>query len=101
MQFDSAGKLRAFGGDHDTEIAAACVALANNLSHLIDVERNFWHKDHIGAAANTAVGGDPARVAPHDFDDDHAIMSLGGSVYAVDGVGRDVHGGVEAKGKVG
>ncbi len=44
---------------------------------------------------------DPARLAPHDLDDHRAVMALGGGAQAVDGLGGDVDGGVEAEAVLG
>ena len=44
---------------------------------------------------------DPAGVAAHRLDDDDPVVRLGGRVAAVDRVGRDRDGGVEAEGVVG
>ena len=51
-------------------------------------------------AAGDAGGiGDPAGIAAHDFDDDDAVVRVGGGVDAVDGLGGDHDGGVEAEGR--
>ena len=44
---------------------------------------------------------DPAGVAAHRLDDDDPVVRLGGRVAAVDRLGRDRDGGVEAEGVVG
>ena len=51
--------------------------------------------------AMPGVGGDPARVAAHHLDDDHAVVRLGRGVQAVDRVGGDLHRGLEAEREVG
>ena len=73
----------------------------SRVADLVDVERALGHEDHVGAAGHARVGGDPAGVAAHDLDDDHAVVRLGGRVQAVDRVGRDLHRGLEAEGVVG
>ena len=40
---------------------------------------------------------DPSRVAPHHLDDHDAMVRLSGRVQAIDRVGRECHGGVEAE----
>ena len=45
--------------------------------------------------------GDPAGVAAHHLDDHHAVVRLGGRVQAVDRLGADRDGRVEAEGVVG
>ena len=53
------------------------------------------------AAGDAGGVGDPAGVAAHDFNDDHAVVRVGGGVDAVDGLGGDHDRGVEAEGLVG
>ena len=77
------------------------VAARDALADLVDVERALGDEDDIGAARDPRVRGDPARVAAHDLDDDHAVVRLGRRVQAVDRVGRDLHRGVEAEREVG
>jgi hypothetical protein len=66
-----------------------------------NVERPLGHQDHVGAAGDAGVGGDPPGVAAHHLDDDHAVVRLGGGVQAVDRVGGDLHRGLEAEREVG
>ena len=51
--------------------------------------------------AMPGVDGDPAGVAAHHLDDDHAVVRLGRRVQAVDRVGGDLHRGLEAEREVG
>ncbi len=91
----------ALGDDHDREAAAALVAAAQVRAHLLDVERALGHEDRVGAARDPGVRGDPAGVAAHHLDDHHAVVRLRGGVQAVDRVGHDLHGGLEAERDVG
>ena len=77
------------------------MTLANGSAHLFDIERNFWNQDDVGAPGDSAIDGNPARRASHDFDDDHAIVRLGRRVHAIDGFGGNTHGRVEAEGEIG
>ncbi len=54
-------------------------------------------EDHVGAAGDAAHHADPARVAPHHLDHHHAVVRFGGRVQAVDRLGRDPDGSVEAE----
>ena len=92
---------RALGDDDDRERPAAALAAAQVLADLLDVERALGHEDRVGAAGHAGVHGDPAGVAAHDLADDHAVVRLGGGVQAVDRVGGDLHGGLEAERVVG
>ena len=58
-------------------------------------------QDHVGAAGEAGVEGDPAGVAAHHLDDQHPVVAVGGRVQAVDRLHRDVDRGVEAEGVVG
>ena len=71
------------------------------LADLVEVERALGDEDRVGAAGHPRVDRDPAGVAAHDLDDDHAVVRLGRRVQAVDRVGRDLHRGVEAERVVG
>ena len=68
---------------------------------LVDVERLLGHEDLGRPAGDAGVGGDPAGVAAHDLADDDPIVRLGGGVQPVDGLGGDLHRGVEAEGDLG
>ena len=88
------GPLR---GHHDREVPAALVAAPDQPADLLDVEGTLGDEDHIGAACQPGVERDPAGVAAHHLDHEVAVVALRGGVEAVDGVGRDLEGGVEAE----
>jgi hypothetical protein len=46
---------------------------------------------------HAGVERDPAGVPPHHLDDHDAVVRLGGRVQPIDGVGREIDGGVEAE----
>ena len=56
---------------------------------------------HRRPTGDPGVGGDPAAVAAHHLDDHHPVVALGRRVQPVDGVGGDLHRGVEAERDVG
>src|ERR1019366_4438949 len=66
-----------------------------------DVDFLLGNKDDVRTASHAGGIGDPAGIASHHFDNDDAIVRIGGGVDAVDGLGGDHHGGIEAKGGVG
>ena len=66
-----------------------------------DVERHFRHQHDVGTAGHPGVDGDPPRVAAHHLHDHHPVVALGRRVEAVDGVGRDLHRGLEPEREVG
>src|SRR5262249_17699987 len=96
-----ARQLAALADDDDGEVLAARVPLPDPLRDLLEVDRDLGHEDHVGAAGDAAHHRDPARVAAHHLDDHHAVVRLGGRVEAVDRLGRDEDGGVEAERVVG
>ena len=73
------------------------VALANAPRDVLEVVRNLRDQDHVGAAGHAAVQRNPAGVPPHDLDHHDPPVRFGGRVQAVDGVGREAHGRVEAE----
>src|SRR4029077_7995838 len=97
----SGGELGPFGGHYDAEVSAASMPLANELRNLFDIERNFRNENHIRATGDAAVDRNPARVPAHDLDYDHAIMSLGRRVHAINRAGCDVNRRIKAEGEVG
>src|SRR5207248_7320962 len=98
---DACRQAGSFCDDNHAEVASASVALGNGLGNLVQVEWALGNENHIGAAGDAAVDSDPAGVASHHFDDDYAVVRLGRRVYAVDGFGGAVHGGVECEAEVG
>ena len=82
-------------------VAAALVLPFEGVGDFVDIERLFGYKNDVGAARNAGVDCNPAGTAPHHFDNDHAIMRFGRRVYAVNGLGRDHHGGIETEADVG
>ena len=79
----------------------ALEALLDERADGLDVERLLGDEDDVGAAGEAGVQGDPARVAAHHLDDEHAVVRLGRGVQPVDRLHRDVDRGVEAEGEVG
>ncbi len=95
------GNLYAFGKGDDGELLAEDVALVDVGADVLDGEGNFGNENDVSAAGDSGVQGNPSGVASHDFDDHDAMVRLGGGVDAVDGIGCDVDGGVEAEGDIG
>ena len=68
---------------------------------MVDVDGFLGNQYDVRAAGHAGGVGDPAGVAAHDFDDDDAVVRVGGGVDAIDGFGGDHDCGVEAEGRVG
>src|ERR1044072_7901029 len=91
----------ALGGDDDGELRAAGIARANLLGHLLDREGNLGDEDDIRAARDARVESNPTSVAPHHFENHHAVVRLGRRVQTVERLGGDVERGHEAEGQLG
>ena len=59
------------------------------------------HEDVVGGDGDAGEAGDPAGVPSHGLDDHDAAMAFGGGAEAVDCLGDDVDGVVEAEGEIG
>src|SRR4051794_32326562 len=88
----------AFGHDDDREIFSLLCALGNLVANALVAERDFWNKDHIGAASHAGKQCNPTGVAAHHFQDHYALMAFGSGVETIDRVGRASDGRIEAEG---
>ena len=94
-------QVAALGDDDDAVVLAVVVVVLEQGADVVDVDFFFRNEDDVRAAGNAGGIGDPAGIAAHDFNDDDAVVRVGGGVDAVDGLGGDHDGGVEAEGLVG
>ena len=69
--------------------------------HLVEIDRPLRDQDHVRAAGDSAVNGDPPGVPAHHLDDHHAVVRLGSRVQTVDRLGADRHRRVEPERVVG
>ena len=88
---------RALRHHHDRERPAASVPAPHQAADFLDVEGPLRDQDHVGAAGDAGMQGDPAGVTAHHLDDHHPVVRLRGGVEAVDGLGRDLEPGVESE----
>ena len=95
------GQMAAFGDHHHAVVLAVVVVVLEQRADVVDVDVLFGNQDDVRAAGNAGGIGDPAGIAAHHFDDDDAIVRVGGGVDAVDGFGGNHDGRVEAEGLVG
>ena len=93
--------MAAFGDDNDAVMLAVIVVVLEQGADMVDVDLLLGNENDVGAASNAGGIGDPAGVAAHHFDDDDAVVRVGGGVDAVNGLGGNHDGGIEAKGLVG
>ena len=80
---------------------AALHAAHHRLGHLFVGEGELRQQDHVRAAGHARIQGEPTGLVAHDLHHHGAGMAGRGGVQAVDDLGADVHGGVEAEGDVG
>ena len=62
---------------------------------MIQIERNLRNQNDVRAAGDAGVQRNPSGVAAHHFDHHDAMVRFGRGVQPIDGVGREVHRGVE------
>ena len=77
------------------------MAPAQPLAHGLEREGDLRYQDLGRAAGDPGMHGDPADVATHHLAHDHPVMGLGRGLEPVDGLGGDLHGGVEPEGHLG
>src|SRR5258708_4127453 len=93
--------MATFSNNDNAIMLAVIVVILEQSANVFDVDFVLGDKDDVGATRNSCGIGDPPGIAAHDFDDNDAVMGVGGSVDAVDGFGSDGNGRVVAKGLVG
>ena len=69
--------------------------------NLLDVKRLLRNQDHVRAAGDRRLNGDPAGFAAHHFHHDHAVVRFRGGVNAVNGFSGDAYSRIKAKAKIG
>ena len=73
------------------------LAVENLVADVLEGPGDFGNQNHVGAAGDARVQGDPAGVTAHDFEDQDPLVAGGRGVEAVERVGRAVDGAVEAE----
>src|SRR5207237_6319105 len=96
-----ARQLAAFADDDDREVLATAVAAVDLVADDVVVDGDLGDEDHVRAAGDPTVHGDPAGVAAHYLDDHDAVVRLGRRMQAVDRLCADRDGRIEAEGVVG
>ncbi len=89
--------LGPLGHHHQGVHASPAVPLPDLGGHLVQVEGDLGDEDGVGAPGDARVQGDPAGVAAHHLHHHHPLVALGGAVQAVQALGGERHGGVEAE----
>ena len=75
---------------YDAELCTALVALLNLLRDGVEVIGDLRDEDNISPAGDTGCQGDPTRVPPHEFEDEHAVVAFGGGVEFVERLHRRI-----------
>src|SRR5438128_5628741 len=90
-------RMRVFGDHHDREGAAIFLAMAQQIADARNAERMLGYQNHISAAGDASIGGNPSGVAAHNFDDHNAMMRLSSRMQPIDSVGDNRYCRVEAE----
>ena len=91
---------RALGDGQNGKRLFAVGARLDHLGHFPDIIGNFGQKHHVRAAGKAGIQRQPARLVAHDLNHHAPPVRGGGGMDAVNHVGGDIHGGVEAEGKI-
>src|SRR3954469_1809713 len=86
--------------DDDREPLPRLEPLPDPASQFLDVEGPLRHDDGVRTGRHPGVQRYPAGVPPHDLDDEHPLVGLGGGLEPVEGLRRDPYRGVEPEGDV-
>jgi hypothetical protein len=93
--------LRSFGDDDHRAFGAFFFPAQDLGGHFGKFKGNFWNENDVCTTCESAVQGDPAGVAPHDFDHHDAFVARGCGMEAVEGAGNAFDSGVEAECHIG
>src|SRR5690606_1895304 len=89
-------EVRAFRDDAHRVAFAAHVCVFERLTDLFERGRALWDDDELRAAENAAHRRQIATVAPHDFEQEAALVAAGGVAQLVDRVEDGVERGIDA-----
>ena len=89
------------GHGQNREVLARLGAVLDSSGDLLDVVGQLRQQDDVSAARNAGVQRQPAGFVAHDLNAHDAAVAARGGVDAVNDLGGDVHGSVEAERHVG
>jgi hypothetical protein len=89
-----------FGNDDDRRIVTRKSVL-DERAHFIDVEGSFGDKYCVCTSGDAGMPCDPTRVASHDLDNEHTVMTLRRGVQSIDRFSGNRHGSVKTERVVG
>src|ERR1700739_1673298 len=93
--------MAAFRNDNNPVVLAVIVVVLEQRANVVDIDLLFGDEDNVRAGGNARCVSDPAGVPAHHFDNDDAIVRVGGRVDAIDGFGGDHDRSVKAEGLIG
>ena len=99
--------LSFFGGEctlrhgKDGEVLASLGAALHGVGNLLDIVGMFGDEDDIGAARDAGIQCQPSGLVAHHLNAHHAAVAACGGVDAVNDLGCNVHGGMEAERDIG
>src|SRR3712207_5994139 len=85
----------------DAPFFASLGALLEEVGDGLEVGLDLGDQGHVRGGGDAGSPGDPARVPPHDLDDDDPLVALGRGPYAIYRLGSYRDGGVVTKRRVG
>ena len=68
--------VRTFCHNDNREQFAAVMAIPDKCADMIEIDRLLGNEDNVSATGDSRCNRNPARIAPHHFTDNDAIMSL-------------------------
>ena len=84
MTWPNFGQMAALGHHDDAVVLAVIVVVLQQRADVVDVDLLLGNQNHVRAAGDARGIGDPAGIAAHHFNDNDAVVRVGGGVDAVD-----------------
>ena len=97
VMLPSAHGTRAFCDDDQAAGMSCLFTRLQRIHQPFVVKGNLRKQDDIRSPGEAAVQGDPSSMAPHRFDDHHALVRAGSGMQAVERVGHAGDGAVESE----
>src|SRR5581483_5536219 len=94
-------QLRAFCYHYYREPFAKTLPLSHMFANLLDGKRNLRNEDHMCTTCDTSPNRYPSCIAPHDFNDHHAMVRLCRGMNLVNCIRRGLQSGIEAESYLG
>ena len=91
------GKAGSFGHDDQRVFPPFAFPLQHLSADVVERPGNLGQEDHVAAAGDPRMKGDPARMAAHYFEHHDPLVAGGGRVEPIEGVGGAGDGGIEAE----